>query len=52
MLHWAVFVSIGLGLFGFGYYIGNQLGRTEHIREHLRRVRAAKRADGTELSAG
>lgn len=52
MLQWVLFVPVGLGLFSFGYYIGNQLGRTEHIREHLRRVREAKRADGTELSAG
>ncbi|MEJ2343953.1 MAG: hypothetical protein P8076_07005 [Gammaproteobacteria bacterium] len=52
MLQWALLVPVGLGLFGFGYYIGNQLGRTEHIREHLRRVREAKRADGTEWSAG
>jgi hypothetical protein len=27
------------GLFGFGYYLGNQLGRTAHIREDMRRAR-------------
>lgn len=27
------------GLFGLGYYLGNQLGRTTHIREDLRRAR-------------
>ena len=28
-------------LFGFGYYLGNQLGRTAHIREDIQRARDA-----------
>ena len=32
-----VFVS----LFGLGYYLGNQFGRSAHIREDLRRAREA-----------
>ena len=27
------------GLFGFGYYLGNQFGRTAHIREDMQRAR-------------
>ncbi len=26
-------------LFWFGFYLGNQIGRTAHIREHLRETR-------------
>jgi hypothetical protein len=29
------------GLFVLGYYLGNQLGRTAHIREDIRRAREA-----------
>ena len=29
------------GLFSFGYYLGNQVGRTAHIRDDLRRAREA-----------
>ena len=28
-------------LFGLGYYLGNQFGRSAHIREDLRRARDA-----------
>jgi len=27
-------------LFWFGYYVGNQVGRVAHIREHLRNARS------------
>ena len=27
------------GLFSLGYYLGNQVGRTAHIRDDLRRAR-------------
>ncbi len=27
------------GLFSFGYYLGNQFGRTAHIREDMQRAR-------------
>ena len=33
---------LGSLLFGFGYYLGNQIGRTEHIRDHLRKVSEQK----------
>jgi len=36
-----ILAAIFSGLFGFGYYLGNQLGRTEHIREDLQRAREA-----------
>lgn len=29
------------GLFSLGYYVGNQLGQTAHIREDLRKAREA-----------
>lgn len=29
------------GIFFLGYYLGNQLGRTAHIRENLQRAREA-----------
>ncbi|MGD8782807.1 MAG: hypothetical protein PVG75_00135 [Thioalkalispiraceae bacterium] len=29
------------GLFSFGYYLGNQFGRTAHIREDMQRARDA-----------
>lgn len=29
----------GLSLFAFGYYIGKQIGRTEHIRHALSQAR-------------
>lgn len=35
-------VFIGLGLFMLGYYVGREVGRTEPVREHLRRVREEK----------
>ena len=28
-------VAIAVGIFGLGYYLGNQIGRTEHIRHQL-----------------
>lgn len=37
-------ILMGTVLFGFGYYLGDQVGRTAHIREHLRQVRAGRRA--------
>jgi hypothetical protein len=37
---------IGALLFLFGYYVGNQIGRTEHVRRHLQQVRDARRAVG------
>lgn len=29
-------------LFGFGYYLGNQVGKVAHIREHLRNTRSRR----------
>ncbi|VAW92906.1 hypothetical protein MNBD_GAMMA21-919 [hydrothermal vent metagenome] len=29
------------GLFSLGFYLGNQVGRTAHIRDDLRRAREA-----------
>ena len=38
-----MFVAILIGLFfGFGFYIGNQIGRTEHIRRRLQELRQDK----------
>ena len=34
-----VIAGICAGLFFLGYYLGNQLGRTAHIRENLQRAR-------------
>ncbi len=34
-------VIICTGLFSLGYYVGNQLGQTAHIREDLRKAREA-----------
>lgn len=35
-----VFITLcGLLLFVAGYYFGNQIGRTQHIRQHLSKVR-------------
>lgn len=30
---------LNLGLFALGYYLGREVGRTESIRERMRRVR-------------
>lgn len=38
-----VTILVGAVLFGFGYYLGDQMGRTAHIREHLQTARAARR---------
>ena len=40
MMMLVIFTLICGGLFGLGYYLGNQLGRTAHIREDIRRARA------------
>ncbi|MDH5594711.1 MAG: hypothetical protein OEY68_09965 [Gammaproteobacteria bacterium] len=32
-------LAAGLVLFVFGYYIGNQVGKVAHIRQHLQDVR-------------
>jgi len=37
-----VFTVICAGLFLLGYHLGNQLGRTAHIRDSLARARADK----------
>jgi hypothetical protein len=29
----------GFGLFMFGYYVGREIGRTQHIREELQQAR-------------
>jgi len=29
-------------LFWFGYYVGNQVGRVAHIREHLQNARSQR----------
>lgn len=37
-----ILLSVALicgALFGLGYYLGNQLGRTAHIREDIQRAR-------------
>jgi hypothetical protein len=36
-----VLALICSGLFALGYYLGNQLGRTAHVREDIRRAREA-----------
>jgi len=36
-----IFTVICAGLFILGYHLGNQLGRTAHIRENLQRARDA-----------
>ena len=33
---------IGAGLLALGYYVGREIGRTEHVREELRRTRAQR----------
>ncbi len=42
MLYFAIILVAGICLFSIGYYIGNQIGRTEHIRRHLEQAREAK----------
>jgi len=32
-------LAAGLVLFVFGYYVGNQIGKVAHIRQHLQDVR-------------
>jgi len=39
MMMLVVFALVCSGLFGIGYYLGNQLGRTAHIREDIQRAR-------------
>ncbi len=35
MLTFTVFGLVSLGIFYLGYYLGNQTGRTAHIRDYL-----------------
>lgn len=37
-----VMLGISVLLFGFGFYLGNQIGRTAHIRAHLREARTER----------
>ncbi len=39
MTLFAVIVALGTALFTLGYYLGNQMGRTEHIRRRLQELR-------------
>lgn len=39
MVDIAILAAIFAGLFGIGYYLGNQFGRTAQIREDIRRAR-------------
>lgn len=39
MITFVYALSLGIAFFAFGYYLGNQVGRTEHIRQQLERVR-------------
>ncbi len=39
MIELLVLSVILVSLFGLGYYLGNQFGRSAHIREDLRRAR-------------
>lgn len=41
MVDLMILMVIFAGLFGIGYYLGNQVGRTAHIREDIRRAREA-----------
>ena len=41
MMMLIVFTLVCSGLFGLGYYLGNQLGRTAHVRDDIRRAREA-----------
>ena len=36
-----IITAICAGIFYLGYHLGNQLGRTAHIRENLQRARDA-----------
>lgn len=42
MVYLSVLTAFILGLFTFGYYIGNQLGRTAHIRASIQDARERK----------
>lgn len=39
MMMLLVLALVCSALFGLGYYLGNQLGRTAHIREDIQRAR-------------
>ena len=41
MIDLLILAMILASLFGLGYYLGNQFGRSAHIREDLRRARDA-----------
>ena len=34
-----IIAAVGIGIFFLGYHLGNQLGRTAHIRDNLQRAR-------------
>lgn len=36
-------ILIGVGLLALGYYVGREVGRTEPIREELRKAREQKK---------
>jgi hypothetical protein len=36
-----IIAAVCAGIFFLGYHLGNQLGRTAHIRENLQRARDA-----------
>ena len=41
MIDLMILMIIFAGLFALGFYLGNQVGRTAHIREDMRRAREA-----------
>ena len=41
MFDLVILASILAALFGLGYYLGNQFGRSAHIRENIQRARDA-----------
>jgi len=41
MIELLVLSAVLVSLFGLGYYLGNQIGRSAHIRDDIRRAREA-----------
>ncbi|NIP74071.1 MAG: hypothetical protein GWO16_14105 [Gammaproteobacteria bacterium] len=51
MLNTILLALAGILVFRFGYYIGNQIGRTQHIREELCQARRQSNPDSERLAA-
>jgi hypothetical protein len=44
-------ILAGVGLFALGYYVGREIGKTEHIRRQLQQAREASAEGKADVTA-